>query len=109
MLTIGTVGRRTRTLLGFALAWLFIAALLTLQFWPDLPRSRTQWVLLIVFGPPFYAFGELLFGRLFQRHGRSISHGRFSFKRVLIALAVTLPFVVVCWWLSWLLLTMNDR
>ena len=104
MSPIVTFGLGFRALLLVALAWLLVAGLLTLQFWPDLPQSKLHWVLLVAFGPPLYVLGEAFFGWLFsQRHGQSVSPHGFSLKRILIALPVVLAFTALCWWLSWLL------
>jgi hypothetical protein len=92
---------RAGTLLVGAVCWLLLVGLILLQFWPNLPRSTTQWALVIVFGPPLYLLGELVFGWLFSdRHSRAISQSTFSFLRILVALPVLLVLVGLCWWLS---------
>jgi hypothetical protein len=104
MIRTRTAGFGIRALLVVALAWLLVAGFLALQFWPDLPQSKLQWILLVIFGPPIYVLGESFFGWLFsQRHGQSVSSRTFSFKRILIALPVVLAFAALSWWLSWLL------
>jgi len=96
--------RFTRLLLLLALVWLLLAAFLAIQFWPDLPRSKLQWVLLIFFGPPLYIASEAFFTWLFSKHrGQSISSRSFSLKRILVALPIVLAFIAISWWLSWLL------
>jgi hypothetical protein len=93
-----------RSLLIVAFFWLLIAAVLALGFWPDLPQSRRQLVLLVVFGPPAYVFGESLFGWLFsRRHGQSISTRTFAFRRVIVALPAVAVLVALSLWFSWLL------
>jgi hypothetical protein len=93
-----------RRFIALAIAWLLVAAFLVFQFWPDLPKSYLQWLLLVVFGPPLYVLGEAFFGWLFSlRHGQSISPRPFSPIRILVALPVVLAFLALSWWLSWLL------
>jgi len=98
------VSKAIHTLLVVALIWLVVAALIVLQFWPELPRTTLQWVLLVAFGPPLYVIGEAFFGSLFsQARGHSISPRKFSFKRILFAIPVVLVFFAISWWLSSLL------
>ena len=93
-----------RLLVPFALVWLVAATILAFQFWPELPQSKLQWALLVIFGPPLYVIGEAFFGWLFSKaHGESVSPSNFSLKRILIALPVVLAFFAISWWLSWLL------
>ena len=57
-----------------AVAWLFVAALLALQFWPHVPESKTGWIVFIAFGPPLYIFGEAMSERFWSsRYGRALS------------------------------------
>lgn len=87
-----------------ALTWLFVAALLTVQLWPDLPHSKLKWFLLIAFGPPLYILGESFFGWLFSSgHGSDISRRKFSLVRVLLAFPIMLALFALSWWVSWLL------
>ena len=87
-----------------ALSWLFIAALLTVQLWPEVPHSKLQWFLLFAFGPPLYILGESFFGWLLSpKHGKAISHRQFSLARVLLALPIMLALFALSWWVSWLL------
>jgi len=87
-----------------ALAWLFLVGLLLLGLWPELPRSKPQWLVFLLVGPPLYVLGEAFFGLLFsQEHGSAISPRGFSVVRVLVALPVVCLVVLVCWLLSWLL------
>lgn len=93
-----------RTLLVVALVWLLVAGLLMLQLWPDLPESTLQWVLFIALGPPVYLLGESFFAWLLsRRHGQFISPHGFSFKRILVELAVLLSFIGFGGWLLSLL------
>ena len=95
-----------RRLILIVLLWLLIAVLVAIQAWPDLPRTKLQWSLLVAFGPPLYVFGEKLFGSFFSRqHGHSVSPDRFSFKRILLTIPVVLLFLAFSWWLSWILYT----
>lgn len=48
-----------------AACWLLIAAVLILEFWPDLPRTHTGWFTFIVVGPPLYVLAEAFGGWLF--------------------------------------------
>ena len=90
-----------RVLLGVALLWLLVAGFITLELWPNLPRSKLQWFFLFVFGPPLYILGETFFGWLFsQRHGDAIGS---PVKRILVAVPVGLVFISISWWLSWVL------
>jgi hypothetical protein len=94
----------SRTLVGGAVAWLFLVALLVLLFLPNLPQSALQWVLLVVLGPPAYVLGEAFFGWLLSReHGTAISRRRFSIKRIAVLLLVFLAVFALSWWLSLLL------
>jgi uncharacterized membrane protein SirB2 len=98
-------GRRWYRVLPLAaLAWLFIVGLLILEFGPDLPKSKSRWLLFIAVGPPLYILGEAFFGWLFSReHGDALSPRRFSVARVLIALPVVLLVLALCWVLSCIL------
>ena len=84
-----------------ALAWLFVAGLLAVEFLPDLPHSKSQWLLFIAFGPPLYVLGEAFFDWMFStKHGQAISPRGFSVARVLIALPVVLVLIALSWCLS---------
>jgi membrane protein implicated in regulation of membrane protease activity len=88
-------------LLVLALLWLGIGCFLVFQFWPDLPHTKLQWFLFIVFGPPIYIVGEAFFGRVFSpKHGQAISQREFSLVRVLLALPIALAFFALSWWLA---------
>ena len=76
---------------ALALLWLVIGCFLAFQLWPDLPHTKLQWFLFIVFGPPIYILGEAFFGWL------------FSPDRVLLALPIVLSLFALSWWVSWLL------
>ena len=93
--------RFSRTVAAVAVIWLFAAAALTFQLWPNLPRSNLQWILFLAFGPPLYVGGEAFFGWLLsERHGRAISIRKFSVGRLAVALSVLLVLCLVTWWLS---------
>jgi hypothetical protein len=86
-----------------ALAWLFIAGLLMVEFLPNLPRTKSQWLLFISFGPPLYVLGDAFVGWLFStQHGQVISPRGFSVARVLIVLPVVLVLIALGWLLSWI-------
>ena len=96
--------RWVRFLPVLAFAWLFVAGLLLLEFWPAIPQSKTQWALFIAFGPPLYILGEALSEKLYsKRRGYGIAPPGFSFKRVFVALATTLVVIAFMWGVSWLL------
>jgi len=96
--------RRVRVLLWGAAAWLFIAAFVMVQFWPDLPHTAAGWLLFIALAPPLYIFAEAVGNRLLsRRHGNAISQRKFSMARVFIALPVVLAVFALSWWLSRLL------
>lgn len=104
-MSVGTAVRKwIRSLTLLAFLWLLIAAFITIQLWPHLPRSQLQWLVLIALGPPFYVLGEAFFGWLFsEAHGRAISERRFSVTRIAVAVPLGVAWFVFCWWLSWLL------
>jgi len=87
-----------------ALAWLFLVGLLIVEFWPDVPTSKSRWLLFIAVGPPLYILGEAFFGWVFSpEHGYALSPRRFSIGRVLIAMPIAAVALVLCWFLSWVL------
>ncbi|MDO9452714.1 MAG: hypothetical protein Q7J29_07615 [Stagnimonas sp.] len=93
-----------RLSLVFACGWLFVAALLLVQFWPSIPQTKAQWALFVAFGPPFYFLAEFVAEKIFPaKHGSRITPEGFSFKRVLVALPLALVFLVVVFGLAWLL------
>ena len=81
-----------------AFAWVFVAGLLLLQFWPAIPQSKAQWALFIAFGPPLYVLAEALSDKLYsKRRGYGIVPPRFSIKRGFVALAATLAVIALVW------------
>jgi len=91
--------RLSRVVLFGAAGWLFVVALLLLQFWPQVPQTFAGWVVFIALGPPVYVLAEALAGWLFsERHGAAISRARFSPLRVLFGLVVSLVFLAAYWW-----------
>jgi len=81
--------KRLQLLFGLATVWLVLAVLLTLQLWPDLPKTNLGWFLLVVVGPPAYVAGEGFFGWLFsEKHGKQISTKQFSWLRVALTFVV---------------------
>jgi hypothetical protein len=90
--------------LVFACGWLFVAALLLVQFWPSIPQTKVQRALFMAFGPPLYFLAEFVAEKVFPaEHGSRIAPEGFSFKRVLVALPVALVFLAVVSGLAWLL------
>ena len=86
-----TINYHLKLFFGVTTIWLFLAGFLTLQMWPDLPKTNLGWFLLIVAGPPVYVLGEGLFEWLFsEAHGKKVSANRFSAVRILLVLFVTL-------------------
>lgn len=99
-----TTRRWARMLPLAALTWLFLVGLVLLYLWPNLPKSKPQWVVFLLVAPPLYVLGEAFFGWLFSdEHGSAMSPRGFSVGRVLVALPVVCLVVLVCWLLSWLL------
>ena len=47
-----------RAYAGATFAWLLACAIIVLPIWPFMSGSRLQWLMLIVFGPPYYALGR---------------------------------------------------
>src|SRR2546425_13028702 len=87
-----------------ALAWLFLVGLLIVEFWPDLPTSKSRWLLFIVVGPPLYILAEAFSSWLFSpEHGNALLPRRFSIVRVLIAVPVVAVVLGLYWFLSWIL------
>ena len=90
--------KRLRVVLFAAFAWLFVAGLLVLGFSPNLKESQSRWLVLLAFGPPLYALGEVFFDWLFSpQHGKAISPRDFSVARVFVTLPVVIVVVAVCW------------
>jgi hypothetical protein len=89
-------------LAGLLAAWLLVALLVVLAIAADVPMSTRGWVLLLVLGPPAYAGGEWLAGRLFNRElGARISTARFSLPRIALAtVLLLLVYVPLFWWWS---------
>lgn len=85
-----------------AVAWLFIAALLALQFWPYLPESKAGWVAFIAFGPPLYILAEAA-GEWFwsSRFGHALSRPSRTMQRAFVALSLVIggAFAWGLWWL----------
>ncbi len=91
-----TFWRWVRLLPVLAFAWLFVAGLLLLQFWPVIPQSKIQWVLFIALGPPLWVLCEAASEWLFsKRLGYSISLSGFSYRRILFGLIVALVIIAL--------------
>lgn len=88
-----------------AVAWLAIAGLLLLEFWPSIPQSKSQWALFLAFGPPFYLLGEAVSERVFsRRRGSGIAPAGFSLKRVLVGVPIALAVIALLVGAVWLLI-----
>lgn len=88
------IAKRLRFLFGLAAVWLFVAGLLTLLLWPDLPTTDLGWFLLVVVGPPVYVVGEGFFEWLFwEKHNNEISNKQFSWVRGFLAVVIAATFI----------------
>jgi hypothetical protein len=86
---------------GATFVWLFLSALIFFPIWTLVPRTRLPWIVLIVFGPPFYAVGDVLAGRLARRSiGESGRATRRSVPRVAIGLLVMAIGVLITLWIA---------
>ncbi|WP_029922591.1 hypothetical protein [Nevskia soli] len=86
-----------------AVAWLFVAGLLALQFWPHVPQSKTGWIAFIAFGPPLYIFAEGLSERFWSsRAGRSLSRPSPAMQTAFVigSLVIGGAFAWGLWWLQ---------
>jgi len=84
------------------IAWLFVAVLLALQFWPHLPESKAGWVAFIAFGPPLYVLGESAAEWLWSsRIGRALSRPSPTMQAVFVVLSLVVggAFAWGLWWL----------
>ncbi|WP_440113496.1 hypothetical protein [Acidovorax sp. BL-A-41-H1] len=87
-----------RWLVPIALAWLVVCGLLLVQLWPDLPRSRARWALLLAVGPPLYLLGEAGSAWLQAMAQRRAGMDKgFSWLRIVCALPVALVWFALCW------------
>jgi uncharacterized membrane protein SirB2 len=94
----------SRLLPMLAIAWLAVAGVLVFQLWPWVPRTKGQWVLLLVFGPPLYVLCEGVGEKFFlSKRGDRISAEAFSFKRIMVGVAVFLFVTAILAGASWLL------
>lgn len=96
-------GRAGHVIFWGAVVWLFLAALLALQFWPHLPRSTSGWVVFIAFGPPLYVLAEGAAEWLWStRTGRAISHHPSSAVRIFLGVIICLVVGAAIWSGLWL-------
>jgi putative copper export protein len=96
--------RRIQFLFCLAGLWFFLVGFLILQQWPDLPKTKLGWFLLVLLGPPIYLLGEGFFGWLFSKErGERISNKRFSLLRIAFALSIVLLIFIVATVASFLL------
>lgn len=87
-----------RWLVLVGLIWLVVGGILVAQQWPDLPRTKAQWALLLAVGPPLYLLGEAgsaWLQRWAQRHA-DLGKG-FSWVRIVSALPIALAWLALCW------------
>lgn len=85
-----------RWLVPVAMVWVLAGCFLLAQLWPDLPQTRKQWALLLVFGPPLYVIGEAGSAWLVARTHNS-SGKRFSLARIAFMLPVAAVWFALCW------------
>lgn len=86
-----------------AIAWLLVAGLLVLQFWPHLPESRSVWALFIAFGPPLYVVAEGASEYFWRsKAGRSLAEPSRTMQRAFMVASVVIggAFAWGLWWLS---------
>ena len=96
------ISANRRVLLGAALVWLVLSALLVLEIWPSVPRTARGFSVLLGVGPLVYLALEALMSWLFSpAHAQAISMQRFSWLRVVVALPVAISVVALCWYLAW--------
>lgn len=71
-----------RTAVAGAIAWLALAGLLAVQFWPSIPTTTSGWVLFVLLAPPACLLLEGVVDRLWAtRAGRAISgHPSFAVR-----------------------------
>jgi len=85
-----------------AIAWLFVAALLALQFWPQLPESKAGWFAFIAFGPPLYILGEAASEWFWSsRFGGALSRPSPTMQKAFVVLGLVIggTFAWGLWWL----------
>ena len=79
-----------------AVAWLIVAGVLALQFWPAVPNTAAGWVAFIAFGPPLYVLGEGVFEWLWStRAGRAVSEHPSSSLRILVGVILGAAVLVI--------------
>lgn len=79
-----------------AVAWLVVAGVLALQFWPAVPNTATGWVAFIAFGPPLYVLGEAVSEWLWStRAGRAVSEHPSSGLRILVGVVLGAAVLVI--------------
>jgi len=71
-----------------AFAWLVVLGVVLLQMWPSVPRTKHQWVLCIVFGPPLYVLGEAAAEMAFSGNRDRGSSKGFPFKFIIAGVLV---------------------
>jgi hypothetical protein len=82
--------KRVRTILGFIVVWLMVAAILLLYAIPRVPSGVSEWVTFIILAPPAYLLAEGV-GRSLTAPWRGITRAERIFRVVVLAAAV-----VVC-------------
>jgi hypothetical protein len=78
-------------LTGATAVWLVLCGVILMPLWPFVSPGRLQWILLVVLGPPFYAIGNYLGGRVLeQRAGANAPGTNVPVMRTLFAILVML-------------------
>jgi hypothetical protein len=81
-----TIGR---WIVGLSLLWPLLVGFTLLSLYPDYPKNRLQWTLVIVFGPPANLLFEALGGWIFSKeHSERISKSKFSIVRIAFGVVV---------------------
>ena len=74
---------------GATAVWLVLCGVILMPLWPFVSPGRLQWILLVVLGPPFYAIGNYLGGRVLKQRAGAPG-GTLSVARTLFAILVML-------------------
>jgi hypothetical protein len=97
-------GNWVRFVLLLPVAWVLIFGFYISPWIGPFPRSKSQWLLLVLLGPPAGVLIEALFGWLFStQNGYAISRRGFSMARVLIQLSIMLACSGLLYALLWAL------
>jgi hypothetical protein len=74
---------------GATAVWLVLCGVILMPLWPFVSPGRLQWILLVVLGPPFYAIGSYVGGRVLEQR-TGAPGGNVSVVRTLFAVLVML-------------------